>query len=162
MSELAAVGSVKERLCYAALDYPSEVTRAEWARTPWTLPHGSERCTFPELLFNPALNGFEFPGIVERLFESITKCNEIFKSKLWENIVTTGGSTLFEGLAERINREIAALAQVKTKVLALPNREIGACVGGSILATASCFPSMVVTHEEYNESGPGIIHRKCF
>jgi actin len=117
---------------------------------------------FRSLLFNPALNRFEFPGIAGTLFESITKCDEIVKSKLWENIVITGGSTLFEGLAERINGEIAALAQVKTKVLALPNREIGAWVEGSILAIASCFPSMVVTHEEYNESGPGIIHRKSF
>jgi len=30
------------------------------------------------------------------------------------------------------------------------------------LASLSTFQSMWITKEEYDESGPGIVHRKCF
>ena len=35
-------------------------------------------------------------------------------------------------------------------------------IGGSILASLSTFQQMWISKQEYDESGPGIVHRKCF
>ena len=35
-------------------------------------------------------------------------------------------------------------------------------LGGSILASLSTFQTMWINKQEYDESGPSIIHRKCF
>jgi actin-related protein len=51
---------------------------------------------------------------------------------------------------------------MKIKVIADPDRKDAAWIGGSILASLDTFPQMVITHEEYNDCGPGIVHRKFF
>ncbi|KAK7083522.1 Actin, alpha skeletal muscle [Halocaridina rubra] len=48
------------------------------------------------------------------------------------------------------------------KIIAPPERKYSVWIGGSILASLSTFQSMWITKEEYDESGPGIVHRKCF
>ena len=35
-------------------------------------------------------------------------------------------------------------------------------VGGSILSSLSTFQQMWISKQEYDESGPSIVHRKCF
>ncbi|KAA8518899.1 hypothetical protein F0562_016327 [Nyssa sinensis] len=35
-------------------------------------------------------------------------------------------------------------------------------IGGSILASLSTFQQMWIAKAEYDESGPSIVHRKCF
>ena len=35
-------------------------------------------------------------------------------------------------------------------------------IGGSILASLSTFQQMWISKQEYDESGPAIVHRKCF
>jgi actin len=123
----------------------------------------NKRFCCPELLFTPSLNGFEFDGILQALFDSIEKCNFDVRKDLYSNIVLSGGTTMFEGFPERIENEITRLAptRMKVKVAAPPERKFGAWIGGSILASLATFPQMVITHEEYNDEGPGIVHRKC-
>jgi actin len=67
-------------------------------------------------------------------------------------------------LPERIEKEIMRLAPdtMKIKVVAPPERKYAVWIGGSILASLATFPQMVITHEEHNDAGPGIVHRKCF
>jgi actin len=63
-----------------------------------------------------------------------------------------------------LEKEIVALAPptMRIKVVVAPEeRKYAAWLGGSILASMATFPQMVITHEEYNEAGPGIVHRKC-
>ena len=71
---------------------------------------------------------------------------------------------MYPGLAERIDKEITALAPptMKVKVVAPEERKYAVWVGGSILASLTTFPQMVITKEEYDEAGPSIVHRKCF
>ena len=71
---------------------------------------------------------------------------------------------MFEGLPERIEKEMVRLAPptMKIKVVAPPERKYAVWIGGSILASLATFPQMVITRDEYNEAGPGIVHRKCF
>ncbi|KAH0786367.1 actin [Histomonas meleagridis] len=71
---------------------------------------------------------------------------------------------MFEGLPERMEKEMVRLAPptMKIKVVAPPERKYAVWIGGSILASLATFPQMVITRDEYNEAGPGIVHRKCF
>ncbi|VDP78024.1 unnamed protein product [Echinostoma caproni] len=48
------------------------------------------------------------------------------------------------------------------KIVAPPERKYSVWIGGSILASLSTFQQMWISKQEYDESGPGIVHRKCF
>jgi actin len=164
---------MKERTTYVALDFDSEMRKAAntiECNLSYTLPDGngiglaSARFRCPELLFQPLLNRFEFDGIHKILFDSIMKCRTDMHKDLYANIVLSGGSTMFRGLAERMEKEIVKVAPwtMKVKVVAPPDRKYAVWIGGSILASVATFPQMVITQEEYNENGPTIGHRKCF
>ena len=164
---------IKEKHAYVALDFDEEMKKAESSsqcNINYTLADGNnitianERFRCPELLFKPDLNGFELDGIDQTLFDSIMKCDIDVRKDLYANIVLSGGTTMFQGLPERIEKEITRLAPptMKVKVVAPPERKYAVWIGGSILASLATFPQMVITHEEYNEAGPGIVHRKCF
>jgi actin len=170
-SEREAVRAIKEKVGYVALDYEAELQKAGTdCNVRYILPDGSEielaneRFRCPELLFKPSFNGFEFDGIDRTLFDSIMKCGFDLRKGLYANIVLSGGTTMFNGLPERIEKEIVALAPatMNVKVVAAPERRCGAWIGGSILASLSTFSQMVITREEYNDAGASIVHRKCF
>jgi actin-related protein len=48
------------------------------------------------------------------------------------------------------------------KIVAPPERKYSVWIGGSILSYLSTFQTMWITKQEYDESGPSIVHRKCF
>jgi actin-related protein len=48
------------------------------------------------------------------------------------------------------------------QVVAPPERKYSVWIGGSILASLSTFQQMWISKSEYDESGPSIVHRKCF
>jgi len=106
----------------------------------------------------------ESAGIHETTYNSIMKCDIDIRKDLYANIVLSGGTTMYEGIAERITKEITNLAppSMKVKVVAPPERKYSVWIGGSILASLSTFQQMWISKEEYEESGPGIVHRKCF
>jgi actin len=76
----------------------------------------------------------------------------------------SGGTTMFGGIAERLNKEVTALAPaaMKVKIYAPPERKFLVWIGGSILSSLSTFQNMWITKSEYEETGSSIVHRKCF
>jgi len=92
------------------------------------------------------------------------KCDVDIHKDLYANIVLSGGNTMFLGITGRMQKEIIALAPptMKVKVIAPPDRAYSAWIGGSILASLSTFQQMWISKQEYDESGPAIVHRKCF
>ena len=171
-AEKEIVRDIKEKFAYVALDYDSELKKARNSSecdATYTLPWGDvitiadERFRCPELLFKPHMNGYEFDGIDSIIYNSIMKCNIGARKYLYSNILLYGGSTMFEGFPERIEKEINFLAPptVKIKVHALPERKYGAWIGGSIFASLADFSKRIITHDEYNDCGPGIVHHKC-
>ena len=95
---------------------------------------------------------------------SIMQCDADIRKDLYGNIVLSGRSTMFPGINTRLEKEMTQLAQptMKIKVIAPPERKYSVWIGGSILASLSTFQNMWITKEEYDESGPAIVHRKCF
>ena len=103
-------------------------------------------------------------GVHKYAFDSVMKCDVDVRKDLFMNIILSGGTTLFEGMGNRMYNEVHSLAPSthKIKVLAPPERKYSVWLGGSILASLSTFQTMWINKTEYDESGPSIIHRKCF
>ncbi|KAL0228783.1 hypothetical protein GEMRC1_013403 [Eukaryota sp. GEM-RC1] len=170
-AEFDIVRDMKEQLCYVALDYDDELTLTERSiQETYTLPDGqvidvgSERFRTPEALFNPAMVSLESPGIHEQIYNSIQKSDEEIRPELYKNIVLSGGSTMFEGMEKRIEKEMTNQASpgTKIKINAPPERKYSVWIGGSILSSLTTFESMWITREEYLEDGVKMIHRKYY
>lgn len=77
---------------------------------------GSERFRCPEVLFTPSLVGMEAQGIDDTAFNSIMKCDVDIRKDLYGNVVLSGGTTMFPGIADRMYKEITAHAPSSMKV----------------------------------------------
>lgn len=172
-AEKEIVRNVKEQLCYVALDFQEEMTNSAKSANeePFELPDGNimmvgnQRFRCPEALFKPALIGLdEAPGFPDMVFQSINRCDIDVRRELYGNIVLSGGSTMFRNLPERLGKEISNIApsSIKPKVVAPPERKYSVWIGGSILSSLNAFQSMWIKKSEYDESGAGIVHNKCF
>jgi actin-related protein len=71
---------------------------------------------------------------------------------------------MFPGINDRLSKDVAGLAPstVKVKVVAPNERKFSVWIGGSVLSTLATFQNMWITRQEYDETGPTIVHRKCF
>lgn len=108
--------------------------------------------------------GKELDGIHELTYNSIMKTDVDIRRELYANIILSGGTTMYQGIAERLTKEVTALApsSMKIKVIAPPERRFSVWIGGSILSGLSSFSNMWISKAEYEECGSAIVHRKCF
>ena len=60
------------------------------------------------------------PGLHELTYQTILKCDVDIRRDLYNNIVMSGGSTMFPGIPERLSKEVNQLAPstMKVKVVA--------------------------------------------
>ncbi|GBL87914.1 Actin, plasmodial isoform, partial [Araneus ventricosus] len=96
------------------------------------------------------------------LYDSVMKCDVDIRRDILENVLLSGGNTLFPGIAERLQNELQDLCSSRVRVWAPAERRYAVWLGGSILGSLSTFKEICITKSEYEDYGPKIVHRKCF
>ena len=175
---------IKEKTCYVAFDFESE--KSYYNGMSYEMPDGEvikindQRFRAPEILFHPEMCGKEVvsfninsfseekpDGIDKKCYDSINKSDIEYNVKrdLYQNIILSGGTTLFSGLPERLTKEVKYLVpesmKNNVKVIADPERKYSIWIGGAYLSSLSTFKNMWITRDEYNEKGTSIVHEKC-
>ena len=161
---------IKIKSCYVALDFKEELVSVE--PYEYKLPDNTnlivtdQRIECPEVLFNPSKIKNAANGIQKTINDSINLCDVDIKKELYNNIILSGGTSMFKGLPERLKKEVKSLAPESMKeeinIFATPERKNAAFIGGKILSAISTFKSSWITQDEYYDYGSSIIHRKCF
>jgi len=178
-AERMSAMKIKEELCYVSLNFEEEVDNFAGKEKQFELPDMSIvtvhnqiiRC--PELMFKPSLDGKEMMGLHELAKKTIDDCDLDVRKDLLQNIVMSGGTTMFPNMPERLQAEVEKLVAegAKVKVIAPPERMISVWIGGSILASLSTFSRMWINQYSqpdasppitgYDEVGPRIVHQMC-
>ncbi|XP_074597060.1 actin-related protein 1 [Brevipalpus obovatus] len=175
-AEFEIVRSIKEKICYVTgspQKAPEELppTNKAMEKMLYTLPDGSNveigagpRGRAPEILFRPDIVGCEFEGVHDVLNYSIQKSDMDLRKVFYQNIVLSGGSTLFKGFGDRLVNEMRKITpkELKIRISAPQERLYSTWIGGSILASLDTFKRMWVSRREYDHEGHRVIHKKTF
>jgi actin beta/gamma 1 len=142
-SEREIVKKMKEKVCYI------KINNNAVDKIDYELPDGSiitlgdERTLIPEILFNPSLNGLEMPGHHELITMTIDSSPIDIRKELLNNIVLSGGTTMFKGYKQRLIKEL------NTDIICPLQRKFTVWIGGSILASLSSYKECYITRNEY-------------
>lgn len=169
-TELEEIPRIKETLCYIPLDIEREMANTKklsGKEFPYILPTGDalnigvERFLAPECLFNPSLIGKEINSLDEIIVKIIRAFDVDITRNMCSNIVLSGGSSMFPGLAERLTKEIKKniWESVDVRIIIPPDSRYLTWIGGSTLSSIETFQNKWVTKKEYSENGPKAIHR---
>jgi len=168
------VRKIKEDVCFVSLDPAADKAKASESTElhhNFELPDGqtitvkAPRFMAPEALFNPGLikEGDEAEGMHTLCHKSAQDCDVDIRRDLYGNVILSGGTTLYKGLPDRLEKELEKLCPQANmvKMIAAPDRYYSVWAGGSTLSSLSTFESQWITKEEYEENGAEIVHRKC-
>jgi actin-related protein 6 len=128
---------------------PTEVTDA----ITQSIPCDHSMIAIPEILFNPSHIEIYQAGIPEVIYQSISKCPSAIQSLLYENIVLTGGTSLLNGVAPRIKKELIKWAPVGQKINIHPMGIYSQWEGLKLKSLNESISQMCITKKQYQEFG---------
>ena len=179
-SEFEIVRKIKEEICFTIVGSSNNPlsnisnleignkNKSESSNT-YNLPDGNaikigeEKSLAPEILFNPSIIGSEHSSFQEMIVTSINKVDIDLRKNLFNNILISGGNTLFKGIQEKFHTEIKYLSpkNMKVKIHSPGNRLLSCWTGGNVISTLEIFKKMWVTRDDWSEKGnKSIIHVK--
>ena len=180
-SEFEIVRKIKEEICFTIVGSSSNnplsnisnleignKNKSESSNT-YNLPDGNaikigeEKSLAPEILFNPSIIGSEHSSFQEMIVTSINKVDIDLRKNLFNNILISGGNTLFKGIQEKFHTEIKYLSpkNMKVRIHSPGNRLLSCWTGGNVISTLEIFKKMWVTRDDWSEKGnKSIIHVK--
>ena len=98
-----------------------------------------------ESLFNPSLVGKATPGIHRLVNDAIRKGPADRQGELYRNVVLAGGGAVWEGIDDRMRKELLALGAPATTAVVPDlsnNRHLAAWLGGAFLPTLKGYVPM--------------------
>lgn len=155
--------SVKEKCCYVARDFDSDVAKAQSSglidmtrscdnagKTILTV--STERFRCPELLFKPRFDGLEVDSLDRAVFNSVESCDDTIRADICKGIIVCGGSALFKGIGDRLESELAKLSPTNCpRVITGDDQTVWK--GGAILASIPSFDTMIMSKSAYQTAG---------
>nr|CUU99253.1 hypothetical transcript [Hymenolepis microstoma] len=163
---LELLRDIKEKACRVLIT-PNCQNNGQ--KLEFTLPNGEvilmgeERYEGPEILFTPELLK-QNPAplsIQETVYLTMQKCDAENRKMLYENVVLTGGSSMFPNFGTRLRKCLEILSPSETKIKMDDTHAAGrymAWVGGSMVASTN--PKIPwITKQDYSEHGAAIVHK---
>ena len=133
---------VKEKLCYIAFDYDTELkstaessdkkqTRSQTETFLLSEPHVS----VARLFFPANFIGIQASGVHDTSFHNIMKCDVDIRVNSYVPVMLAGGTTMFQEIGERRTKKPTEVPPPTTKIKmgAPPERQYSVRIGGSIL-----------------------------
>ncbi|CAR29155.1 hypothetical protein ZYGR_0Z00760 [Zygosaccharomyces rouxii] len=135
---------------------------------------GYERFLAPEIFFNPEIASSDFltplPTVLD---QTIQACPIDVRKGLYNNIVLSGGSTMFKDFGRRLQRDLKSIVNnriaeterlsgarstgVDVQVISHRKQRNAVWFGGSLLAQTPEFKGYCHTKKDYEEYGPEIV-----
>lgn len=154
-----AINDIKEKYCFikeSMLDNLDSDNKNPKKMKETYLPNGealvlkNEQYLAPEILFQPSLIDSKESPLSKLIIDIIDQCDKKIRVDLYQNIVLSGGSSLFPGLEERIKNELQSLRPHKEiSIIARPNRRFSAWMGGSTIVSNNIFQKSCMNKKEY-------------
>ena len=156
---------MKKEACYVENKYKKHLDSVE--PYEYKLPDGSsitlktERTKVPEAIFRPDLLGKDWSAIHDLFIDSIDKCDESAQKDLYQNIIVSGGNTMFPGFEKKLEKKIKKKFGTKrnARFIKVDDKMNADWIGGSCY-----FPLTIendfVSKYDYEESGFDICMKK--
>jgi len=174
-ADFETVREIKEKTCFVSCDITLDRKLSKETTThmeEYRLPDNSlikiekERFEASEILFHPENAGFELRGCHELIFDCINSCPIDSRKVLYENIVLSGGTTMFPGFPTRLENEVVNLFKTviqkgqdvdlpfDIEVKDSPRRKYNVFIGGGVYAnTMNNHEGWWITKKDWEENG---------
>jgi actin-related protein 2 len=180
-ADFETVKGIKEMFCYAAVDpakdrkLASETTvlqRSMVLPDNQVISIGSERFEATEALFNPHYIDIDNVGLSDQVWQSIQGCDMDTRKPIFENVVLSGGSTMFPGLPTRLEHDLkelfvthsakgdrSRLPRFTLKIKDAPLRKFSVFTGGAAYASMTDGQDAYwITKKQYEEGGANAVN----
>lgn len=187
---LETAKAIKERYCYVCPDIAKEFNKFDAdpnkymkkfngvnsvTKKPFEIDVGYERFLGPEIFFHPEFANPDFTlPISETVDNVVQNCPIDVRRGLYNNIVLSGGSTMFKDFGRRLERDVRRFVEGRLKVteqlsggrikpkpidvqvISHQMQRYAVWFGGSMLASTPEFYQVCHTKAQYDEYGPSI------